>query len=104
MIRQNYTAEERGVGPTTWSEQLSQGAQAISSSAIRDLLKVTELPDIISFAGGLPAPESFPTEELAAAAERILVERPVAALQYGPTEGPGAWSGLGFRFPGSRLS
>ncbi|MBC8075224.1 MAG: PLP-dependent aminotransferase family protein [Chloroflexales bacterium] len=42
---------------------------------------------MISFAGGLPAPECFPTEELAAAAERVLVEQPIAALQYGPTEG-----------------
>jgi 2-aminoadipate transaminase len=42
---------------------------------------------MISFAGGLPAPECFPTEELTAAAERVLIERPLAALQYGPTEG-----------------
>lgn len=72
---------------TLWSERLSSGAANITSSAIRDLLKVTEQPEVISFAGGLPAPECFPTEELAAAAERVLVERPVAALQYGPTEG-----------------
>jgi 2-aminoadipate transaminase len=67
----------------------SEGAGQIRSSAIRDLLKVTEIPDMISLAGGLPAPECFPTEELAEAAERVLVERPVAALQYGPTEGYG---------------
>src|SRR5262245_58926040 len=42
---------------------------------------------MISFAGGLPAPECFQTEELTAAAERVLVEKPLAALQYGPTEG-----------------
>ncbi len=72
---------------TLWTERLSSGAANITSSAIRDLLKVTEQPEMISFAGGLPAPECFPTEELAAAAERVLVERPVAALQYGPTEG-----------------
>jgi 2-aminoadipate transaminase len=59
----------------------------MTSSAIRDLLKVTEQPEMISFAGGLPAPECFPNEELTAAAERVLVERPLAALQYGPTEG-----------------
>jgi 2-aminoadipate transaminase len=68
-------------------DHLSTGAKQITSSAIRDLLKVTEQPDMISFAGGLPAPECFPTEELMAAAERVLVERPLAALQYGPTEG-----------------
>jgi 2-aminoadipate transaminase len=72
---------------TLWTERLSSGVANITSSAIRDLLKVTEQPEMISFAGGLPAPECFPTEELAAAAERVLVERPVAALQYGPTEG-----------------
>jgi 2-aminoadipate transaminase len=70
-----------------WSQGLSTGARQITSSAIRDLLKVTEQPDIISFAGGLPAPECFPTEELTAAAERVLVEQPITALQYGPTEG-----------------
>src|SRR5262245_5427770 len=72
---------------TLWIDHLSQSAKQITSSAIRDLLKVTEQPDMISFAGGLPAPECFPTEELMAAAERVLVERPLAALQYGPTEG-----------------
>src|SRR5262245_18068296 len=72
---------------TLWTDQLSQSARQITSSAIRDLLKVTEQPDMISFAGGLPAPECFPTEELMAAAERVLVERPLAALPYGPTEG-----------------
>jgi 2-aminoadipate transaminase len=68
-------------------DKLSTGARRITSSAIRDLLKLTEQPDVISFAGGLPAPECFPTEEIAAAAERVLVENPLAALQYGPTEG-----------------
>jgi 2-aminoadipate transaminase len=70
-----------------WTDRLSTGAKQITSSAIRDLLKVTEQPEMISFAGGLPAPECFPTEELTAAAERVLIERPLAALQYGPTEG-----------------
>jgi 2-aminoadipate transaminase len=70
-----------------WTDRFSTGIQQSTSSAIRDLLKVTEQPEMISFAGGLPAPECFPTEELTAAAERVLVERPVAALQYGPTEG-----------------
>ncbi len=72
---------------TLWLDQLAAGVRKVRSSAIRDLLVVTEQPDMISFAGGLPAPECFPTEELTAAAERVLVERPVAALQYGPTEG-----------------
>ncbi len=71
----------------SWSERLSGGAQHITSSAIRDLLKLTEQPAVISFAGGLPAPECFPTAELTAAAERVLTTHPLAALQYGPTEG-----------------
>lgn len=72
---------------TLWTSQLSAGAKNITSSAIRDLLKVTEQPEIISFAGGLPSPDCFPREEIMAAAERVLVEKPLAALQYGPTEG-----------------
>jgi 2-aminoadipate transaminase len=72
---------------TIWTEQLSFGANQITGSALRDLLKVAEETDMISFAGGFPAPECFPTEELAAAAERVLVEHSAVALQYGPTEG-----------------
>jgi len=60
----------------------------MQSSAIRELLKVTELPGVISFAGGMPAPEVFPVEEVLAATERVL-HSPVGpkALQYGATEG-----------------
>ena len=72
---------------TFWDHHLAQGAQRIASSAIRDLLKVTEQPEMISFAGGLPAPECFPTAALASAAARVLASEPTAALQYGPTEG-----------------
>jgi 2-aminoadipate transaminase len=74
---------------TVWTDRLAAGAQGITSSAIRDLLKLTEQPDMISLAGGLPAPEYFPTEEIAAACEQALVTHPTAALQYGPTEGYG---------------
>jgi 2-aminoadipate transaminase len=72
-----------------WSERIAQGAREMSSSAIRDLLKLTVQPEMISFAGGLPAPELFPSEEIGAACERALVESPASALQYGPTEGYG---------------
>lgn len=72
-----------------WTNLFAEGAKGMRSSAIRDLLRLTEQPEMISFAGGLPAPECFPTEELAAACERAMVEAPVAALQYGPTEGYG---------------
>lgn len=58
-----------------------------TSSAIREILKVTEEPSIISFAGGLPAPELFPAADLAACADAVLTSDGAAALQYGTTEG-----------------
>lgn len=69
----------------TWT--LSQRAQKLTSSAIREILKVTVRPEIISFAGGLPAPDTFPVERLRACAEAVLTDAPTAALQYSPTEG-----------------
>jgi 2-aminoadipate transaminase len=56
-------------------------------SAIREILKVTERPEVISFAGGLPAPECFPVEELARAHARVFAEEGAAACQYSTTEG-----------------
>lgn len=70
-----------------WSGRFAQRTQRITSSAVRDLLNLTEQPDFISFAGGLPAPEVFPVEEVTAAAERVLVEHGSRVLQYGTTEG-----------------
>ena len=70
-----------------WNDRIAEGARGISSSAIRDLLKLTAQPEMISFAGGLPAPELFPAEEISAASEQALAEAPLASLQYGPTEG-----------------
>jgi 2-aminoadipate transaminase len=67
--------------------QLSERARKLTSSAIRELLKVVERPEVISFAGGLPSPAAFPVEEIRAAADRILRDTPSAALQYSPTEG-----------------
>lgn len=58
-------------------------------SSIREMLKVTEQPDVISFAGGLPAPELFPVAEVRAAAEMALAEIGPKAMQYGATEGIG---------------
>lgn len=59
----------------------------LKASEIRELLKLAERPDIISFAGGLPAPELFPTEELAKVSQVVLKESGQQALQYGPTDG-----------------
>jgi 2-aminoadipate transaminase len=61
----------------------------MSSSVIRELLKLTQQPDIISFAGGLPAPELFPVEEFQAATDRVLTKHGSQALQYSTTEGYG---------------
>jgi 2-aminoadipate transaminase len=65
----------------------SQRAQKLTSSAIREILKVTERPEVISFAGGLPSPDTFPVERLREHTQRVLTDTPIAALQYGPTEG-----------------
>ena len=65
----------------------SQRAQKLTSSTIREILKVTERPEVISFAGGLPAPGGFPVEEINAAFNRVLNNNGKSALQYGPTEG-----------------
>jgi 2-aminoadipate transaminase len=65
----------------------SKNANNMKKSVIRELLKLTNQPGIISFAGGLPAPRTFPVEGLRAAAERVFATRAAAALQYGTTEG-----------------
>ena len=65
----------------------SQRAQQLTSSTIREILKVTERPEVISFAGGLPAPGGFPVEQINAAFDRVLKDNGKSALQYGPTEG-----------------
>jgi 2-aminoadipate transaminase len=67
--------------------ELGEAPRRITSSAIRDLLAVTERPGVISLAGGLPAPDTFPVDELAAATARVLADEGRAALQYGPTAG-----------------
>src|SRR5437660_5129569 len=71
----------------SWRERFAARTQRMSGSAIRELLKLTEQPGFISFAGGLPAPELFPTEEVAAVCTRILREAGGVALQYSATEG-----------------
>jgi len=70
-----------------WSTLFGQRAERLQASTIRELLKLTQRPGVLSFAGGLPAPELFPTEEAAELAARILREKGHVALQYGPTEG-----------------
>lgn len=65
----------------------SLSAQGMQRSAIREILKLTQQPDIISFAGGLPSPESFPVEDINEVSCEIMKEMGTAALQYGTTEG-----------------
>lgn len=67
--------------------QFSQRALQLTSSAIREILKVTTRPEVISFAGGLPSPEGFPVAQLQQAFDQVLTTRGRSALQYGPTEG-----------------
>lgn len=72
---------------TPWDHRYAQRTQRMKASAIRELLKLVEDPEIISFAGGLPAPEVFPTEQIREATNRVLTNQAAAALQYGSTEG-----------------
>ena len=66
---------------------LSSNARNMRRSAIRDLLKVTSLPGMISFGGGFPDPNTFPVEQLKSIMQEVLEQESVSALQYGPTEG-----------------
>lgn len=68
---------------------LARRAARMSPSIIREILKVTERPGILSLAGGLPSPETFPVDAMRAATERVLRDHPREALQYAASEGFG---------------
>lgn len=70
-----------------WKSRYAQRNQRMGRSIIRELLKLTAQPDVISFAGGLPAPEIFPVERCQEAACALLARAGSTALQYGPSEG-----------------
>ncbi len=72
---------------THWKSRFAKRTKRMTSSAIREILKLTQQPDVISFAGGLPAPEAFPLEAVKQAAEKVLRENGTEALQYTITEG-----------------
>jgi len=72
---------------TLWKSRYAQRTLGIKSSAIRELLKVTQKPEIISFGGGLPAPDVFPVQRFDEACHKVLSEHGPQALQYGTTEG-----------------
>jgi 2-aminoadipate transaminase len=72
---------------TAWASRYALRSKGIKSSAIRELLKITQRPEVISFAGGLPAPDVFPIERFREACCRVLEQNAKLALQYGTTEG-----------------
>lgn len=69
--------------------KLAKRMDRLKASEIRELLKLTEQPGVISFAGGLPAPEVFPIEDVIESTTRTLKENGQKALQYTTTEGYG---------------
>ncbi len=68
---------------------LARRMSRMPPSAVREILKVAEQPDVLSFAGGLPAPELFPLEAIAQAHAKVLAREGAQALQYSTTEGFG---------------
>lgn len=71
------------IDPKAYAKRMQQ----LRPSTIREILKVTAQPEVISFAGGLPAPELFPIEEIGRAAQHVLATEGGRALQYGESEG-----------------
>ena len=71
--------------PTPWT--MARRAAKMNPSVIREILKVTEKPGIISFAGGLPSSKTFPVAEFTAACQQVLTTDPQGALQYASSEG-----------------
>lgn len=67
--------------------RFSERAMGLKASEIRELLKLAEMPEIISFAGGLPAPELFPVKEMEEISQKVLEKDGRLALQYSSTEG-----------------
>ena len=74
--------------PPTWKIwQMARRADRMNPSVTREILKITERPGVISLAGGLPSPDSFPVEAMREATARVLAETPREALQYAASEG-----------------
>lgn len=71
----------------TFERFFSDASQMMKKSAIREILKLTQKPEMISFAGGLPSPDSFPIEDIKRVTAEVLEQEGEAALQYGTTEG-----------------
>ena len=91
--------------PIQW--QFSKRAEQLQSSVIREILKVTVRPEVISFAGGLPSPATFPVEHMRAAFDTVLSNQGKVALQYGPTDGYGPlreWIAASLSVNGAKIS
>jgi 2-aminoadipate transaminase len=78
---------DRDIPVLDWTPYLAARTSGMKGSAIRELLKYTQEPDVISLAGGMPDPESFPMREIEEACRHILLHNGGKALQYGATEG-----------------
>ena len=72
---------------TAWT--LAHRAARLNPSVIREILKITERPGIVSLPGGLPPPDSFPVQAMREACGRVLADSPREALQYAASEGFG---------------
>ena len=72
---------------TVWKSRYALRTHRVKGSTIRELLKLTQRPEVISFGGGLPAPEVFPVKQFEDACRKVLEQHGAQALQYGPTEG-----------------
>jgi 2-aminoadipate transaminase len=71
----------------TFDRFFSVASQQMKKSAIREILKLTQKPEMISFAGGLPSPDSFPIDDIKKITSEVLEQDGPAALQYGTTDG-----------------
>ncbi len=90
-----------------WNKLLAGRTSLMRRSAVRELLRLVNRPGMISFAGGLPAPELFPVDEIRAAADRLLEKHGPVVLQYGETEGVAElrdWVAQSLSRPGLALS
>ena len=74
-------------GSEVWARRLAKRTQRMRPSAIREILKLTDAGSILSLAGGLPASDLFPIDDVAAATQRALATNGARALQYGPSNG-----------------
>ncbi len=70
---------------SSWN--MARRAERLNPSTIREILKITERPGIVSLAGGLPSADTFPVQAMRVATERVLREMPREALQYAASEG-----------------